>query len=190
MILFDLEALSYHKDDFREIVEIAAYKIKILPDAKCSLKTEYQKRKYQKQFVIIDYFHSFIHPVFHSHIPKKLEKLIKLDEKKLKNGAMYEEAIEDFINWAGHDAVFVAWSNNDEEMIEENNQMFAVPHALTVVNLQKIYDNYYRKNKRTSLIRAVDEIGGVFEGNLHNPTADSLNMLPILNNLFQNNFLE
>lgn len=186
-ILFDLEAIGeFSTDDFMEIIEIAAYKVHITNHF--HLNSEYMRRNFVPQCMIVDSFHTYIKPVFHTTISKKLNRLINISMEDLKSGASYCQAIEDFISWAGEDAVFVAWSENDRHMIEENNSRhyIRIPR-LEYMNLQKEYDKTFMKYKRTSLSKAVIETGNEFSGIKHSAADDSYNMLSILQDLVNKN---
>lgn len=189
-ILFDLEAVGENStDDFMEIIEIAAYKVHLTNHLQ--LHSEYMRRNFVPQCMIVDSFHTYIKPVFHSSISKKLSKLINISMEDLKNGDSYCHAIEDFIKWAGEDAVFVAWSENDRLMIEENNfRHYINTPKMEYVNLQKEYDKIFMKNKRTSLSTAVSETGNEFSGDKHSAADDSYNMLPILQYLIGKRYKE
>ncbi len=183
-ILFDLEALGENKyNDFMEIIEIAAHKVIIIDNIKTS--NEYMRRKISPQFLIIDSFHTYISPVFHTNISKKMSKLLNIDMEALKNGLPYDEALYKFIDWAGENVVFLSWSNSDKIMIEENNRYLLsnIPPYMEFKDLQKAYDRNYHKSKRTGLNTAVEEIGEMFDGKQHNAVSDSINMLPILKNI-------
>ena len=185
-ILFDLEAIGEFKgDDFMEIVEIAALKIGIIDDLEC--RSEYMNRCYHQQAMILDSFQTYIKPVFHTHMPKKINRLIKVDMDTINKGADYEDAIHEFIDWAGEDAIFISWSDNDKRMIEENNEMHYIfdIDKLYYLNLQKEYDRQYRKQKRTGLSTAITELGSDFSGQKHSALYDSYNMLPIFNELIK-----
>lgn len=187
-ILFDLEAIgTQHNNDFMEIVEIAAYKIKIMDNLYCD--SEYMKQAFIPQSIIVDSFHEYIKPVFHSTITKKIDKLINIDMNKLQTGKAYEDAIMDFVKWAGGDSIFVSWSNSDEEMISENNNKHFIYNfpGVNFMDLQKVYDSSFMKNKRTGLELAIKELGLKFSGNTHNAVDDSYNMIPIFTQLIKIN---
>ena len=191
-ILFDLEAIGEDNDhDFMEIVEIAAHKAILINNNRNA--SEYERRKCKPQFLIIDSFQTYIKPIFHSKMSKKLNNLLNVDMETLNKGKLYEEAMQQFIDWAGEDAIFVSWSDNDRKMIEENDRVnfsfSSISSCITFLDLQKEYDKTYHKHKRTGLSTALSEIGVKFEGEMHSASADSLNMLPIVDNLLKNNRL-
>lgn len=185
-ILFDLEAVGTCKSgDFMEIIEIAAYKVVVKDDM--TLYTEYMKRNYIPQCLILDSYHTYIKPIFHPVINKKINKLTGVDTKMLISGKYYYDAIEEFIEWAGKDAIFVAWSDNDREMIELNNKKHFIPEIslLSYLDLQDAYDKAFKKAKRTSLATAIQEIGADFDGKPHNAMDDAINMIPIFQNIIK-----
>lgn len=169
-VLFDLEALHNGKqDDFMEIVEIAAYKV------------TFNGKIEEGNYSVIDTFQTYIKPVFHTHISKKLSKIIHFTMDDLKAAPSYDEAINSFYAWAG-DATFVSWSQSDKDMIYKNNRkhyVFDLP-IVNFIDLQKEYDMWKHKKKRTGLTTALEDMGYTFEGSQHNALTDSFNMLPIM----------
>ena len=190
-ILFDLEAMfnpdnkgHVKHDDFMEIIEIGAYKVESLPI------THYEKDivNIENKCVIKDEFHAFIKPTFHK-LSKKMSKLTHITQEELENAKSYSDVIEDFIDWAGTDSVFVAWSQSDEQMINENNRknyIYNFPR-ITYINLQQEYDKIRHKKFRTGLSTALDECDFTFTGAQHNALSDARNMLYIFQMLLTGN---
>lgn len=187
----DLEAVGqYSNNDFMEIIEIGAYKINIVKKLSgCKYKeTEFQRKCRHEECLIVDNFHSYIKPIFHSNIPKKIAKLTHVDNKDLVNAPYYDEVIKDFIKWAGKDAVLVGWSKSDKEMIMVNNMKHYVHFPYNkYIDLQARYDSLFKKKKRTGLQHAITEIGKEFCGLAHNARDDSYNMIPIFERVVLNN---
>lgn len=183
-ILFDLEAIGENSNkDFMEIIEIAAYKVSIKNDL--YMYNEFMRKKFKPQCLIVDKFHSYIKPIFHSKISKKINKLTHISDEELSNAKYYVDVIKEFIKWAGEDVIFVTWSSNDKEMIEinnENHMIYDFP-LISYLDLQQEYDKVFMKRKRTSLSTAINEIGVEFDGRCHNADDDSYNMIPILQNI-------
>lgn len=168
-IFLDLESLgSNYNDDFREIIEIGAKKVK------------YNNKNYE----VVDSFHSYISPVFH-RLNKKVSKLTGISKDDLKTGKEYEEAMNDLFQWAGKDATFVTWSRHDEKMIEENNNalyLYDLPE-LHSLDLQRIYDTKNNKSHCTNLKNALEELGETFVGQEHSALDDANNMIIIFDKL-------
>lgn len=188
-ILFDLEAVGNNEcDDFMEIIEIAAYKVTIKNHMKCY--SEYMKKHFVPQCLIVDSYHSYVKPVFHQTLNKKISKLTNISFSDLLTADYYDTVIKNFIEWAfidentgeKTDAIFVSWSNSDKQMIEENNNSHFITNLpkLSYLDLQFEYDKIFRKGKRTSLTNAIKSIGNDFDGHCHSAQDDSFNMIPIM----------
>lgn len=170
-ILLDLEAVGTFdkKDDFMEIVEIAAHKM----------------IEWNGIYHIISTFHSFVRPIYHKKISRKQSRLLKLDEKALKEARYYDEVMKEFVEWVGDDAIIIAWGDNDERMIKVNNEK----HSLYEIkdfffrDLQKEYDKVNHKTKRTGLKNALNELEYGFYGQEHSASYDALNLLPVFQTL-------
>lgn len=165
VILYDLEAIGENKgEDFMEIVEIAA----------CKVDVQHGVPK------IIDQFRTYVKPIFHDHISKKISKVVHFSMEDLKSGISYDDAFRKFIAWAGKNAVFVAWGY-DDDMIYENNLQYCIYDypCLQYLDLQSIYDKKFKKEKRTGLKMALEERGFDFDGTQHTALADAINLFPL-----------
>lgn len=164
-ILYDLEAVGKNQDDdFMEIIQVAACKVRMTSEG-----TE-----------VLDTFESYVRPVFHSKINKKINRLTHIDDKDVKKAPYYYDVIPAFLQWAGIDSVFVSWGH-DEDMLFVNNfkhYYFDFPN-LFFLDLQFVYDCQNHKKLRTGLKKALEEQNCMFEGQQHSALADSFNMLPL-----------
>lgn len=172
-ILYDLEALGKRDrdhDDFMEIVEIAAIKVEV----------SHNKAR------VIDSFQSFVKPVFHKKITKKLHKLLSFTEQDLQNAPGYDKALSAFYAWAGDDVIYVSWGH-DEDMIYTNNMKHYLfdYSSMDCLDLQFIYDMHNDKKLRTGLKTALQEQNYTFEGQQHTALDDAKNMLPLFQQYLQ-----
>lgn len=178
-IVFDLEAVD--TDDFREIIEFGAYRL--------SFDYEIKNGRVECSPIVQDSFHSYVRPVFASKIPGSLKRLTGITMNDLKDQPHFYDAYDSFMKWIGDDAtVFVGWSSNDLDMINNNcKKHFLNQGKLSSTNyfdLQKAYDKKLGHEKAIALCKAVDELNLGFEGVQHNALDDSLNTSRILVNIF------
>ena len=192
-ILFDLEAIgTTDSGDWMEIIEIGAYKVRlkeqnapVMVFADFGNTKEFLEYPEEYSIEVVDSYHSYVKPVFHPNIPKRLSKLIHLDKEQwneIKHTAPeFPTVINEFIDWAGQDSVFVSWSSSDEDMIFancDNNYVYDLPE-LAFLDLQYEYDSFKNESRRTGLGLAMEEQGIEFEGMQHTALDDSYNMLHI-----------
>ncbi len=85
---------------------------------------------------ITDRYRRYVRPSVYSKMNTKVKELTEITEDDLAGAAGFPEAIEDFLEWCGRDAVFVTWSENDIISLE-NNMIY---HGLDPDRLPVCYD--------------------------------------------------
>lgn len=203
-VLFDLEAVGQDiGDDWMEIIEIGAYKVRIIEEeiplfALIDFGGEEIRVDYpaQKKVEIIDSYHTYVKPVFHTSISKHLSKLIHMEKNKWAdiqtNAPMFDEVIHEFIEWAGKDTVYVSWSSSDEDMIVTNcdvNYIYDLPD-ISFLDLQFEYDSFKKCPRRTGLGLALEEQNIEFVGEQHTALADTFNMLHLFEKMITEHGIE
>lgn len=176
-IVLDLEAVGKTADDdFQEIIEIAAYKVKKVDFNNKSTSELINRISRNKQLCITQEFHSYIRPIYHS-LNKKIMKLTNIKEPNLSNAKYFYEVIDEFKKWAGtEETKFICWSMCDKKMLEDNAREHFVNIGWLLedyIDIQYLYDNIYMNRRSTNLTKAVENQGMHFRGLQHNALDDS-----------------
>lgn len=102
--------------------------------------------KMNESFDITDTFKVIIKPTVYKKMHKKIAKMTGITDEIIKDkGVEREIALENFFNWCGKDSVFLAWGNDDFNMLEQNMKFFGFENmAEECYNLQCIF-NYDTK---------------------------------------------
>lgn len=173
-VLFDLESIGteYHEGainlDWKEIIEIGAYKL-------CFD---------EERTIMLSDFHTFVCPFAHK-LNRRQTSITHIQEEDLIKAPCYNDAIENFIRWAGCDSVFVFWGNSKVRMILDNNRRNWIDDfpRLKFMDLQSEYDMKKRSSRETPLEQAFMENTGRYISIRHSSMADAFNMIPVIQKL-------
>lgn len=170
-IILDIEAVfsTLEINDFREIIELSAYKL-------------------NEDLEIVSNFQSYIKPLFHNKIPKKIKTLTGLDYEIVSQGDYFYEAIDYFKEWAGPDVTFISWGGSDLKMIESNSSKHCLSTGWFTQNyhdLQRTYDRQQKKMQSTGLKDALIESDLTFVGQQHCALDDSFNTALLMKKMIQ-----
>ena len=169
-IVLDLEAtFDKRKKDFREIIEIGAYKI-------------------NEDLEVVGYFQTYVKPVYHNHVAKHISKLTGISNQ-IKEGDYFYNSIEDLKEWAGPDAVYVGWGKSDKGMIKTNCRKHMINSSWVddYIDLQEQYAHAFATNC-LRLEQAVENLGLTFEGTAHSALTDAKNTTYILSFLYKKKY--
>lgn len=156
---------------WKEIVEIGAYKVGHI----------------NGRLDIISDFHTFICPFAHRLEPYRTS-LTYIQDSDLEQAPKFQDAIEEFIRWAGTDSVFVSWDNSFWETLVDNNQrnwILDFPRLKTM-NLRDEYTRWTHTAFPVSLKQAVLEVTGKRPDPGHSVMIDAFDMATILLRLYGN----
>lgn len=148
-IVFDLEwNQSPYGKDFEnpnlpfEIIEIGAAKL-------------------NSEFQMTETFHRIIRPHVYRRLHHRIREVIPLREKDLEKGVSFQEALLDFLSFAGSDSIFVTWGPLDLYELQRNMKyhelLHLMPGPMHFYDAQKQFAIQYETMKsRRSLGYAVE----------------------------------
>ncbi len=169
IILFDLEA-NPSPEGYMEIIEIGACKV---------------TRTKEEGLIQLDEFNRLVKPSINKKLAKRVTKLTHITMEQLDKADDFQTVIEEFVKWAGDNAVFISWGN-DIDWIDCNlfkNYIWNAPE-MPSINLQNIYDIANHTPSQTGLMQALTHLDCEFDGEAHTALDDAKNMLPILDRYY------
>lgn len=168
---FEMERIDrIHKLERRicrmEIIEIGAV----------MLNSEYEE---------ISTFKRYVKPSYSEHITKLITELTGISDSTLISKGSITEELQAFADWClsmGDEFKVYAWSENDLSQVKSEMKLKAIPQTISLgkvieswSDLQLEFDKSLLKDKHTSLSNALDSLGMVFEGHMHDALDDAHN---------------
>lgn len=71
-------------------------------------------------------FHRIIRPQKYKKLHFQTQKILHMTEEELKRGCLFDEAMEDFLNWCGKDYIFCTFGEIDLTELQRNMEYFGV----------------------------------------------------------------
>lgn len=166
-VVFDLEwnQCPYGKEmeDLRlpfEIIEIGAVKI-------------------NRQMEYIDGFQQLIKPRVYRTLHWRTREIVNITRHMLDTqGIGFQEAVENFLRWAGPDAVFCTWGTTDLTELQRNMRYYHIldllPGPMHYLDVQKLFAVQYEDmKKRRALEYAIDFLHLDKDKTFHRAQADA-----------------
>lgn len=96
-------------------------------------------------------FHQVIKPKVYKELHFMTKQIVHLSKDELKNGAPFEKAMKDFLEWCGQEYIFCTWGSMDLLELQRNVAFFEVePIATTPLkfyDIQKFFSLLYEDGK-------------------------------------------
>lgn len=140
--------------------------------------------KLDENFAKVSTFRRLIKPVVYEKLHFRVLEVVNLGIDELRaNGASFEEAANEFFNWAyadGEEPTFCTWGDGDLLQLEKNLAYFKVisplPFPLLYYDVQKLYilgkEGHHKR--AYPLDRAVEELEIFDDGGFHSALNDAL----------------
>ncbi len=135
--------------------------------------------KLDEELTEVGEFKSLIRPRIYPELHEKILEVTHMDEKiLLEEGRDFEEAVKDFLDWCGEDAVFCTWGSMDLTELQRNMAFYEIsnpfPKPFLYYDVQKLYSLLYGDGKdRQSLDIAVLEMRIMEERPFHRALDDA-----------------
>ncbi len=78
----------------------------------------------------------FVKPTAYMKVQNDVRELTGISTKQIWEGKLFPETITEFLEWCGEDAVFITWSVNDINVLEDN----MLYHGMDIEQLPLCYD--------------------------------------------------
>ena len=172
LIFLDLEwnTAFYHNREgervsFHELIEVAAMKVD------------------QATGVMLDSFHSYVHPKVSRRIENRTYRLLPYEREELTrllaDAPTFLDLGPDFVHWCGNNPVFIEWGNNDVDVLMKNFEFhrlsFDQGWSFTYFDLQYMYQKLFEGDLgcQPSLEKAVVALGMDTELDFHSAWNDT-----------------
>ena len=138
--------------------------------------------KLDESYRVIDTYEAFVKPTY-SKICPICTRLTGITQEQADSGKSYPEAIVDFAEWAGTDACFYSWSDNDSRQLRHEAVCKKVDPAVIAVfdrwvDFQLEYCNLVEQS-RMGLDVALKGAGLFQIGAKHSAAADALSSVQL-----------
>lgn len=127
----------------------------------------------------VEEFRRLIKPQVYPELHEKILEVTHMDKKVLNDeGLEFEEAVKEFLDWCGSDAVFCTWGSMDLTELQRNMAYYHIPNSFPkpflYYDIQKLYSLLYVSGKdRLSLDIAVKERNIMEERPFHRALDDA-----------------
>ena len=81
-------------------------------------------------------YRSFVKPTAYPKVNSEVRELTGITTKQIWEGELFPDALDAFLKWCGDDAVFITWSVNDINVLEDN----MLYHGMDIEDLPLCYD--------------------------------------------------
>ena len=167
-IVLDLEATceENNRDFDNEIIEIGAVKIDEMGN-------------------IEDEFEQFVKPKKNPTLSKFCKDLTSIKQSDIDNADEFPKVLNDFLNWAGKDVLFISWGFYDKNQFIKDCKRYKlntewIEEDGKHMNIKNEYSSkIQKKNKRFGLGKAIRKEGMEFEGTAHRGIDDARNITKI-----------
>ena len=127
---------------------------------------------------IIDEFHRIICPQVYMHLDENVKNIVHLTEEDLKKGVPFCDAIKNFLQWCGEDAVFCTWGPMDLVELQRNMKHYGIPalarNPFFYYDVQSLYSIFFDEEKKTRTLSFASEFFHLTEeGDFHSAITDA-----------------
>lgn len=139
-----------------------------------------------ENFKEISRFSSFVKPEINPILTNFCKELTKIKQSDVDNSPLFEEALNEFSEWAFHygDYKFLSWGSFDYNQINRETKLKLIKNPLIQnnINYKKIFAKQKNlKNKRGVGVRkALSMLNYTFEGTPHRAIYDARNIARIV----------
>lgn len=84
----------------------------------------------------IDEYCRFVKPTAYPKVNNEVRELTGITTKQIWEGELFPDVVREFLDWCGEDAVFITWSVNDINVLEDN----MLYHGMDIEQLPLCYD--------------------------------------------------
>ena len=135
--------------------------------------------KLDENGVVEDEFDCLIRPTVYPELYYRVREVVHMSTRKLeREGRPFAEAVAEFFEWCGDDAVYCTWGTMDLTEFQKNIEFFGLknpfPFPLFYFDVQKLYSLTYEDGKtRSALETAVDRLGLFMGEPFHRAVSDA-----------------
>ncbi len=135
--------------------------------------------KLDGQLQIVSEYHQLVTPQVYTQLHYRIIQVTHLRMKDLiSRGSYFPDAVKDFFDWCGEDAVFCTWGSMDLVELQRNMDYYGLENPfefpLCYYDVQKLYAlQLGESSEKLSLDRAVEELGLEEERPFHRALDDA-----------------
>lgn len=135
--------------------------------------------KLDGQLRIVSEYHQLVTPQVYTQLHYRIIQVTHLRMKDLiSRGSYFPDAVKDFFEWCGEDAVFCTWGSMDLVELQRNMDYYGLENPfefpLCYYDVQKLYAlQLGESSEKLSLDRAVEELGLEEERPFHRAPDDA-----------------
>ena len=135
--------------------------------------------KLDGQLRIVSEYHQLVTPQVYTQLHYRIIQVTHLRMKDLiSSGSYFPDAVKDFFEWCGEDAVFCTWGSMDLVELQRNMDYYGLENPfefpLCYYDVQKLYAlQLGESSEKLSLDRAVEELGLEEERPFHRALDDA-----------------
>ena len=117
--------------------------------------------KLNKDREYVDRFHKIIKPVVYPKLHFRTKEIVHLDQDALEKGALFPDALREFLSWAGPESQFCTWGTIDLVELQRNMKYYGLLSLLKgplhYNDVQKLFAvSYEDMRSRRSLEYGID----------------------------------
>lgn len=130
-------------------------------------------------------FKQYVKPQYVNDVYSKISVLTGITKNMLIGAQSFAKVLKDFVSWSGagnEDVTIYAWSNSDLEQFRKEIELKCIPTTSEIegimnnwVDFQKDYCELVHAERLLSLDNALNSIGQLFLGNMHDALYDARN---------------
>lgn len=134
--------------------------------------------KLDEAFHQVDEFQRLVRPQVYKQMHYAISEVTHMKMRELQqNGERFPEAVAEFLEWCGPEAVYCTWGSMDLMELQRNMDFYKIgnplPRPLFYYDVQKLYGLFYREGARLSLDGVVSELGLLEERPFHRALTDA-----------------
>lgn len=112
-----------------------------------------------ENFEIEASFSRLVCPTCYRVIHHRVKRMTGITQEMLCDAPEFKEAMDDFLDFCGDDAVFVTWGGEDISVLQQNMEFFKVGRTLPkTYNLQPLYSRVMKTGGQTGLSNALQAL--------------------------------
>lgn len=138
-----------------------------------------------ESFEEISSFKRYVKPKYSEHVSSKIVELTGITDNCLMGAKNFETEINAFADWClsmGEDIKVFAWSESDLKQVRGEIALKGISEGSSLIkvidswnDLQLEFDTSLCSDKSTSLVNALESLGVMFDGHMHDALDDSRN---------------
>lgn len=137
-------------------------------------------------------FNTYIRPKFYRKLNKTVKELTNIDPADLRDGVGFEEAIRDFSNWCGREAVLFTWGPSDIDMLEANLNVNGLDESWIPENFdaQLMFDDLETMEERNFSLDYAVYYFGIKGGKAHDALNDARDTAAVIKQMDYRTWIE